>query len=149
MPLGSCKTARTTPHSFGRKIIDARVISNCETRVSPVRFAFRRKGRGVGKTILVLGLSGVGKSWLCSRLASVREAVHVSASDLLSSAKAALSGEVPTAEQLRTGQVLDNQMLLTTAFSRMRAAETGLLLLDGHNVVDDGRTLVRVPFEDF
>lgn len=92
----------------------------------------------------VFGLSGVGKSWLCERFAARHDALHVSASALLREAKRSI-GEPTDSEGLRQGPVLDNQQLLVRGFDLVRSRAAKPILLDAHNVVDDGASLVRIP----
>lgn len=99
------------------------------------------------KLLAVFGLSGVGKSWLISRFASAHHVVHVQASQLLRDAKAAISGNVMISEELRTGPVLDNQALLTQAFSAIILDAVQPIIFDGHCVVDNGNQLVEIPVE--
>ncbi|MFJ7436083.1 ATP-binding protein [Methylorubrum thiocyanatum] len=99
------------------------------------------------KVTLVFGLSGVGKSWLCTRFAQRGEALHVSASGLLRAAKERMTGQATTSEQLRTGAVLSNQDLLVKEFNRLRETSVHQILFDGHNLIDAGDQIIEVPFE--
>lgn len=95
--------------------------------------------------IAVFGISGVGKTWLASRLAAKRGMRHVQAGELMRQAREVLEGRPTTAEDLRKGPVLDNQTLLLLAFNEVRAAERRHIIFDGHSVVDTGTGLVEVP----
>lgn len=97
--------------------------------------------------IAVFGLSGVGKSWLIGRCVAHFPVLHVQASQLLREAKAVLSGERVTSEELRKGAVLDNQTLLIQAFARLRETAAEPIVFDGHCVVDNGDQLLEIPTE--
>jgi len=97
--------------------------------------------------VAVFGLSGVGKSWLVSRYANSHAVMHVQASRLLRDAKAAISGTAVTSEELRTGAVLDNQQLLTAAFSTIRTNAATPIIFDGHCLVDSGKELIEISVE--
>jgi adenylate kinase len=99
--------------------------------------------------IAVIGLSGVGKGWLISRFAKEHTAHHVEASRLLKEAKKATSGAHVTSEELRTGAVINNQDLLISAFLAEREKTSGLILFDGHCIVDSGAELVEIPVDVF
>jgi adenylate kinase len=99
------------------------------------------------RVVAVFGLSGVGKSWQISRFASANPVVHVQASQLLREAKAAISGNVTTSEELRIGTVLDNQALLIRPFSEIISDAVQPIIFDGHCVVDNGNQLVEIPVE--
>lgn len=99
-----------------------------------------------GRTILIFGVSGVGKTSSCEDFVSRRpEWLYLRASSLLASA----TGETP--ETLRTEtawSIKSNQGLLGDA---LRAARTGRedrsVLLDAHAVIDNDNGLVEVPVE--
>jgi len=95
----------------------------------------------------VFGVSGVGKSWLISHFGETTEIAHAQASQLLSEARAEITGRMESQEELRQGAVLDNQALLIEAFSRFRAATTKPIIFDGHSVIDTGEQLLEIPAE--
>lgn len=101
----------------------------------------------MGNVVTVFGLSGVGKSWLISRYATVSNVAHVQASQLMREARAALVGHVVTSEDLRRGPVLDNQSLLTDAFAKVLATEVRPIIFDGHCLVDVGDQPIEIPVE--
>lgn len=98
------------------------------------------------RRILVLGVSGVGKSTACARVAEADPGfLHLRASRLLSEA----TGQ--TVEALRVAPedaIRRNQELLAAALDRRTAElEQITVLLDGHAVIDNDRTLFRVSTE--
>lgn len=97
-----------------------------------------------GSTILVFGVSGVGKTSSCEDYVRQHpEWLYLRASALLSTA----TGETP--ETLRTqtaGAIRSNQNLLGRALSAARADQQYRpVLLDAHAVIDNDKTLVEVP----
>jgi adenylate kinase len=102
---------------------------------------------GVGVTIAVFGISGVGKSRLISSFGNPDGFVHVQASELLKRAKEAAGGGSVSAEDLRQGAVLDNQSFLVSAFKAFSSAECKNIIFDGHTVIDGGASLIEVPIE--
>jgi len=91
-------------------------------------------------TIIVVGVSGVGKSTLIQSVASeIPSCRHVQASHLL---KNALKAQ---AEELRLGAVLDNQKVLIDAFQKVRALAEDVILLDAHCIVDSDHGIEIIP----
>jgi adenylate kinase len=97
-------------------------------------------------TIIVFGISGVGKSTACaSYVARHPNVLHTSAGALLQEARGIDSGALRT-EAARS--VIENQALLVAAFTRFRLGrETADILIDAHSVIDNDRELVEVPVE--
>jgi adenylate kinase len=93
--------------------------------------------------ILILGVSGVGKTTLCKSLVARRsDLVHVSASALIALETGA------SVDQLRRSapdQVQKNQIVLQRALNRQREART--VLLDGQCAIDTGQKLVILTAE--
>jgi adenylate kinase len=75
--------------------------------------------------------------------------LHLEASKLIKDELALVQQQVQTSEELRTGAVLDNQELLVRAFHRNASGHEGLVVLDGHTVVDTGSGLQRIPASVF
>jgi adenylate kinase len=95
-------------------------------------------------TILLIGISGVGKSHLAiSAISKLANVVHVKASQLLKEELAA------QAEALRLGSIQENQSILVTAFRRKRQNTTGTLLLDSHTIIDGREGIEVIPFAVF
>nr|WP_246670917.1 AAA family ATPase [Aminobacter sp. MDW-2] len=101
------------------------------------------------RVALVVGVSGVGKSYVIGRFAANVSFVHVQASYLLRQAKAELVARPVDREELRTGQVLDNQALLVEAFGKLRAVESRPIIFDAHNIVDTDDGYAEIPLEVF
>lgn len=91
-------------------------------------------------TIIIIGVSGVGKSTLIRSVVSeIPSCRHVQASQLL---KDALKAHT---EELRLGQVLDNQKVLIEAFQRVRVLTEDVILLDAHCIIDSDRGVEIIP----
>ncbi|NIX77370.1 ATP-binding protein [Microvirga terricola] len=99
-----------------------------------------------GETIVVFGISGVGKTSSClAFVAENPEHLHLSASELLRSAAAADPALLRIAPADR---ILENQRLLPDALQARREGQWHRpVLIDAHSVVDNDRELVRVPVE--
>lgn len=97
------------------------------------------------RVICLVGISGVGKSTLLAKAASRTSFLHLQASDLIKSEQASEKDRLQSSEELRTGAVLDNQELLISGYKRTVADHIGLVVLDGHCVVDAATHLVEVP----
>jgi len=95
-------------------------------------------------TIVMVGVSGVGKSRLAQAIVSrVPNVRHVQASELLKEALQAQS------EELRLGPVRDNQALLIDAFDKLRSSTEEVILLDAHCVIDAAEGIVVIAQEIF
>lgn len=95
-------------------------------------------------TVLVFGISGVGKSTACKSYVARHPAV------LLTSAGALLQDAIAIdSASLRTepaDQILLNQKLLGSALARFRLGrESADLLVEAHSVIDNNQELVEVP----
>ncbi|WP_167480912.1 ATP-binding protein [Mesorhizobium waimense] len=95
----------------------------------------------------VFGISGVGKSRLIGQLAEQHDIIRASASALMAEAKSGQLARPVGSEELRTGNVVDNQAFLIAAFAALRLRESRDIVFDGHNVIDTDEGLVDIPFE--
>ena len=100
-------------------------------------------------TIAFVGVSGVGKSTFLKTLMGRMSFLHLEAGKLIKEELALVQHQVQTSEELRTGAVLDNQDLLVRAFLRKISGHEGLVVLDGHTVVDTGFGIQRIPASIF
>jgi adenylate kinase len=96
-------------------------------------------------TIAFVGISGVGKSTFLSKMIDLTQFHHLQASQLIKEEKARIDGQIESSENLRKGQVLDNQRLLINAFIRKRSALDGVTILDGHTLIDTPSGLIEIP----
>jgi adenylate kinase len=99
--------------------------------------------------LAIVGLSGVGKSTLISELEKALPLRHFTASELIKSEFALRRSEVATSEELRLGPVVGNQVLLASAFARCTEGLEGIVVLDGHVVIDGASGLVDIPASVF
>jgi adenylate kinase len=97
-------------------------------------------------TILVFGISGVGKSTACaSYIARHPNVLHTSAGALLQEAKGIDGGALRT-EAAR--DILQNQTLLAGAVARYRSGrEHADILIDAHSIIDNDHELIEVPVD--
>lgn len=99
--------------------------------------------------VALVGISGVGKSTFLRRLSKEISFTHLEASTLLKEEVQLRQATKPTSEDLRLGAVLDNQNLLNCAFDRHVNDLDGLVVLDGHTIIDTGAELQEVPVSVF
>lgn len=100
-------------------------------------------------TIAFVGISGAGKSTFLKIAMGTTPFLHLEASKLIKEEIALVQQQVQSSEELRTGAVLNNQELLVQAFHRNASGHEGLIVLDGHTVVDTGAGLQRIPASVF
>lgn len=99
-----------------------------------------------GPLVVLLGISGVGKSFLTRRMSEFRpDLLCLSAGTLLIEALRA------DPEQLRTANrevILANQALLSEAVHRARSGRwQQTVLLEAHSVIDNDEDLIDVPVD--
>lgn len=96
------------------------------------------------KVIFVAGLSGIGKSTLLDNARRTLVFEHLQASDLIKTERQERQGKPLARDLLRELNVDDNQALLISGFMR-RAPDQGLIVLDGHTIIDTPDGLVEIP----
>ncbi|MEO1151000.1 MAG: AAA family ATPase [Pseudomonadota bacterium] len=101
------------------------------------------------KVIALAGLSGVGKTTFLKSLNTRDKFVHLEASKIIKLQKAALEGNIPTSEDLRLGDLDDNQKLLILGIEEIAKSDAELAVLDCHTVIDDGKELIRITSDVF
>jgi len=99
--------------------------------------------------IAPVGLSGVGKSTLLAQLEKRIPLAHFAASDVIKAALARLESQSVSSEELRLRPILNNQNLLVSGFARCTQGLNGLVVLDGHTVIDGSSGLIEIPAEVF
>lgn len=95
------------------------------------------------KVVVLAGLSGVGKSTLLEEARQRLAFKHLQASELIKLEKQARQTNPVEHDLLREANIDDNQALLISGFMRC-APEVGLVVLDGHTVIDTPDGLVEV-----
>ncbi|WP_445219294.1 AAA family ATPase [Bradyrhizobium sp. Pa8] len=97
-------------------------------------------------TVVVFGVSGVGKTVACSDFIGRHpEVMHTSAGALLQSVTAT-AGEVLRTESPEA--LLKTQMILGEAFANWQAKHgANAVLVDAHSVIDNDRALIEIPVE--
>jgi adenylate kinase len=93
----------------------------------------------------VVGLSGVGKSTLISEVFRGVPLLHLQASTLIKSELERRSRQKYTSEDLRLGAVMDNQELLVAGFKHATRRALGLVVFDGHTLIDSKDGLLEIP----
>ena len=91
------------------------------------------------RVIVLLGVSGVGKTTLMRSVANQR--IHiVTASEMLLRRNRSMSHE-----QLRLGPLSAQQEILIEEFASETTGVSGTILLDAHNLIDGGAGLTVLP----
>ncbi len=99
--------------------------------------------------VALLGLSGVGKSTLIGRVAMNTPLLHLQASGLIKAEQEYRKQAPDSSEVLRTGPVLDNQVLIVAAFERLTRTITIPVVFDGHSLIDGQDGLIEIPSSVF
>lgn len=98
--------------------------------------------------IAVVGISGVGKSTLLRKVNEKIDFLHLPASDVIKREKLRVSESLVNSEELRLGNLNDNQELLIQGFLNEKS-QNSITILDGHTVIDTGSELVAIPANVF
>lgn len=101
------------------------------------------------RVIALLGLSGVGKSTSLEKVGKRVSFLHLQASQLIQDELVSQTSVTRTSEELRNGPIIDNQTHLINAFRKETATYNGLIVLDGHVIVDTVDGLVDIPADVF
>lgn len=97
------------------------------------------------KIIALVGLSGVGKSTIISKIPSQIKFQSLSASKLIKDQKEAYTNH----DELRFHNINDNQSLLIDGFKQVRDSSLGTTILDGHTAIETPNGLVELPTSVF
>ncbi len=95
------------------------------------------------KVVALVGISGVGKSTFLHNARRRLVFEHMQASDLIKAEKLEQQDKPIAHDFLREGNIDDNQALLISSFMR-RAPKEGLIVLDGHAMIDTPHGLVEI-----
>ncbi len=95
------------------------------------------------EVIALVGLSGIGKSTLLKDARRKITFQHLQASELIKEEKQRRLNKSIEHDLLREGDIDENQALLITAFMR-RASTEGVVVLDGHTLIDTPHGLVEI-----
>ncbi|MGN6207959.1 ATP-binding protein [Asticcacaulis sp.] len=97
------------------------------------------------EVIALIGLSGVGKSTVLANLATEVDFLHLQASQLLKDGFARQKLAPPSSEELRLGEVVNNQRLLIDSFHAATGTTAKLVILDGHLLIDGKSGITEIP----
>jgi adenylate kinase len=103
----------------------------------------------IRRIVAVTGLSGVGKSTVIKALAVSNLFEHLQASTLIKEGRHASGGNAPTQDQLRFVDIDENQQFLIRGFEIKTSVSTGLVILDGHTVIEQNDALIRIDARVF
>lgn len=101
------------------------------------------------KVVALIGISGAGKSYLLARVGAEIAFRHLQASDLIKSGRLLIEQEVATSEDLRKGNIADNQEMLQLGFEAATTGYDDLVVLDAHVVIDTDQGLIEIQPEVF
>lgn len=87
------------------------------------------------RIVAVVGISGAGKSTALARAQVSLKFTHLQASSLIKAEHELRQKEFINYDTLREGNIGDNQTLLIDGFHRA-IPDRGLVLLDGHTIID-------------
>jgi adenylate kinase len=96
------------------------------------------------RVIVVVGLSGVGKSTSLIRAQEMVDFTLLRASGLIQDERTRIQKTALGPDDLRNRDIAENQELMRSAFNRLAPA-SGLVVLDGHVIIDTPTGLVEVP----
>lgn len=94
--------------------------------------------------VALVGLSGVGKSTLLRQIGDRLDFVHLEASRLIKD-ELKLQKRAFTSEELRRGNITQNQDLLVSGFYRAVEGQEGPFIVDGHVLIDTDSGLEEIP----
>lgn len=101
------------------------------------------------KTIAVCGVSGVGKTWLLSRLSDATGFAHVSASSLLVAGRRLEGLDRVGHDELSTLSIDRNQFHIGLGYRDFRSGYVDALLLDCHVIIDAVDGIERINAATF
>lgn len=96
--------------------------------------------------IAFAGISGVGKTTFLKKLAALVAFQHLTGGSLIAAAREIAS---KCRDTMRHADLDENQRLLLQGFFRARDPDVGLIILDGHVVVDNGEGLTEISADVF
>lgn len=94
------------------------------------------------RVVAFTGISGVGKTTFLTSLANQVSFQHVTGGSLIAAARQGTSHQ---RDVLRHVDLDENQQLLIDGFAIVRDPHAKSVIMDGHVVIDDGRTLTKLP----
>lgn len=94
------------------------------------------------KVVALTGISGVGKTTFLKEIAKRVSFQHVTGGSLIAAARQAIPD---CRDDMRFADLDQNQRLLTDGFAIARDPEIGLVIMDGHVVIDNGEKLTELP----
>lgn len=99
--------------------------------------------------IAVCGLSGVGKSTLIRSISSRADFLHWTASELIKAQLNKKAGVENSSEQLRKGDIENNQTILIDGFKEQAQHHEAVIVLDCHTLIDTPAGIEYIPSEVF
>ena len=101
------------------------------------------------RVIALAGLSGAGKTTLLRNVSNLASFLHLSASDLIKEQIKREEGTERNSENLRFGNIPDNQTRLVEAYKRKTRNSNGHIVVDCHTIIDTPDGLQYIPASTF
>ena len=98
---------------------------------------------------VVMGLSGVGKSWLLQRVSDRVQMQVLSAGNLIAEQIAGDRKDQVVYDELRARDVKSNQRALKAGFEKRLDSEAQVVVLDAHVMIDTPEGLEIIPSDVF
>jgi adenylate kinase len=98
------------------------------------------------RVIAFTGISGVGKTTFLKKLAALTAFQHVTGGSLIAAARDVAPDVRDT---MRHADLDENQRLLVQGFALARDPTIGLIIMDGHVVIDAGESLTKISSDVF
>lgn len=100
------------------------------------------------RVIALTGISGVGKSTTLTQASKLITFIHLQASELIKAERERQREVNLDHDSLRETNISSNQFLLIQGFGRV-VPESGLIILDGHVLIDTPNGLIEIKSEVF
>lgn len=94
------------------------------------------------KVVAFTGISGVGKTTFLKKLAKRMSFQHLTGGSLIAAARQLDANQ---RDAMRHTDLEENQRLLIHGFFAARDPQVGLVIMDGHVVIDNGNNLTLLP----
>ena len=94
------------------------------------------------KIVAFTGISGVGKTTFLKKVGNRVSFQHLTGGSLIAAARQADANQ---RDAMRHADLDENQQLLIDGFFATRDPQVGLVIMDGHVVIDNGDNLTELP----
>lgn len=95
------------------------------------------------------GISGVGKTTFLKMLSASSDFQSLTASSIIKDQQKYEALRAQSSEDLRQGDISDNQRLMASGFERLRDKSKKLVIVDGHTIIASPSGIVKLNHEVF